>query len=158
MTVVRPLPPNSTIVRFPNRRPFPNTNGRPYDNPRGPYSNHTGSHNTSVTPYVPPYITPSPTIQAEGRHFPLNPNSSTPANNRIKSEDRDLDDDINGRGTSANTVNFVPEIRMVDREDFLSEVKLTHIETTCADNKTNMRTHILESPGSRVHWRRVFPC
>ena len=134
--MIRPLPPNSTIVRFPNRRPFPNTNGvatyappydnpeGPYSNPGGPYSNPEGPYATSGTPYLPPYSTPSPTNHAEGRNFPLNPSSSTNSNNRVKSKDQDLDDDIKGRGTLTNTVNFVPEIRMLDKEDFLSEVKI----------------------------------
>jgi len=140
--VNRPLPPNSTIVRFPNRRPFPNTNGGatyspPYDSPGGPYTNPKGPYDTSVTRYVPPYSTPSPTNQAEGRNFPLKPSSSrTTANNKIKSEDRHLDDDIKAKGTSTDTVNFFPEIRMLDREDFLSQGRgFTGEEFSLADGR-----------------------
>ena len=122
------LPPNSTIVTLPNRRLFPSTKGYatyapPFGKSEGttktPYGSPVGVYDTSVTPYVPPYSTPSPSIQAEGRNFPLNTNT---VNNRIKSGN--MNNNMKKEASSENTVNFVPEVQMVSRDDFVAEVNV----------------------------------
>ena len=133
--VMRGLPPNSTIVTLPNRRLFPSTKGYatyapPFGKSEGtsktPNGSPVGVYYTSATPYVPPYSTPSPSIQAEGRNFPLNTNT---ANNRIKSGNRN--NIMREESSSEDTiVNFVPEVQMVSRDDFVAEVNVQLILST----------------------------
>ena len=122
------LPPNSTIVTLPNRRLFPSTKGYatyapPFGKSEGTsktlYGSPVGVYDTSATPYVPPYSTPSPSTQAEGRNFPLNTNT---VNNRIKSGN--MNNNMKKEASSENTVNFVPEVQMVSRDDFVAEVNV----------------------------------
>ena len=129
------LPPNSTIVTLPNRRLFPSTKGYatyapPFGKSEGtsktPNGSPVGVYDTSATPYVPPYSTPSPSIQAEGRNFPLNTNT---ANNRIKYGNRN--NNMKEEASSEDTiVNFVPEVQMVSRDDFVAEVNVQLILRT----------------------------
>ena len=105
VTVIRPLPPNSTILMLPNQRQFQNANG----DTTNPYSTTGRPYNTPYVPFYSNTQTPA-SSQAEGRNFPVGPYGAT-SNTEIKSGDRNLDEDI----------NFVPEIQIVDREDFVSK-------------------------------------
>ena len=134
--VIRGLPPNSTIVTLPNRRLFPSTKGyATYAPPNGksegtsktPNGSPAGVYDTTATPYVPPYSTSSPSIQAEGRNFPWNTNT---ANNRIKSGNRN--NNMKEEASSENTINFVPEVQMVSRDDFVAEVNVQLILSSSA--------------------------
>ena len=69
MALVRHLPPNSTIVRFPNSRPFPATSGSASydpisDNPRQAYNGPTGPNSNTEEPYSNPR---GPNNNSEGR-------------------------------------------------------------------------------------------
>ena len=134
--VIRGLPPNSTIVTLPNRRLFPSTKGYatyapPFGKSEGtsktPNGSSVGVYDTTATPYVPPYSTSPPSIQAEGRNFPLNTNT---ANNRIKSGNRN--NNMMEEASLENTVNFVPEVQMVSRDDFVAEVNVQLILSSSA--------------------------
>ena len=78
VTVIRSLPPNSSILTLPNQRQFQNANG-----------DTTNPYSTTGRPYNTLYSNaPTPaSSQAEGRHFPVGPYGAT-SNTEIKSGDR----------------------------------------------------------------------